>query len=243
METKKIEKNIILAEFLTGYDSQKNREATISDILPLTTELVESARNLSLSVYVLTNEYIDDPEVDKLTIIHRTEGSEVRELSLYFRRWIMAYWFVLEHPELDEIAMVDLGDVKVMNNPFGKISSDKLYFGDEPAPVNSPIVMNEWMPDYAKKFLIENQQLQMLNPGVIIGKRTIIIEFLGQMVNIIYDRLVAIKKGEHPLRRLEMAMINYVAYRYFPNRIVHGRIVNSEFGFFIDNSNSWFKHK
>lgn len=48
---------------------------------------------------------------------------------------------------------------------------------------------------------------------------------------------------EQRLGNYEMSLVNYIAYRYFYNRIRHGREVSTLFMYNERTSGAWFKHK
>lgn len=244
-QVRKVPKQVIVAEFITGQaDMQRQRRiARAEDIAEKAELIAKSAAKFNLPVYVLTNEQIDY-QFSNLTIETIKIAPEYQHLSLYFLRWIMAYQFLFAHHEIEEVFFVDLGDVELLHNPFGKLDKGALYFGDESNYLSHNIVQAYRKPEYAKKFLAENQELQLLNPGVIGGKRDIVLEYLGILVNLIAKTVFDIKyHGEQGLVLFEMAIINYVAYRYFSTRVKTGRQVATLFWTYRNNDYSWFKHK
>lgn len=241
----KAPKQVIIAEYIVGKaDAQRrNVQKTVYDILPQTKLLVDSTKPFQVPVYVLTNKPFDycTPE---LVIQQQPIPAVFEHLSLYYMRWIMAYRFLFAHPEIEEAVFVDLGDVEMLHNPFGHLEEAKLYFGDEESLLNNVIVTQGSKPDYAIDFFNSHSHLQLLNPGVVGGKRAILIEYLGLVTNIIAKTMFNIQMGlEEGLQNFEMAIMNYVAYRYFPNRIRHGRQVSTIFYQNKTNNYSWFKHK
>lgn len=245
MDQNKVPKRVIVAEFILGHDykQRSNSEELVDDILLKTKLLVNSTKRFKVPVYVLTNEKIAY-KTTELVVYHQEIPKTFSDLPLYYRRWVLAYQFLLAHPEVEEAAFVDLGDVEMLHNPFGKFEQSRLYIGDEESLVTNFIVSKEPKPSYAVKFFDNHNFLQLLNPGVVAGLRPILLEFLGLVNNTIARTMIDIELGkESGLRKFEMAIINYVAYRYFPNRIVHGRRVSTVFFQDKGNDYSWFKHK
>lgn len=236
---------IILTEYITGIkDIQRGITKTSADLLPEAYNLVESTKIFNIPVYLLTNNRIDY-RTPELIIVPTELQNEFPDLSLYFQRWFMAYHFLLKHTEIKRLVLTDLSDVKMLNAPFPAFESGHLYFGDEYTTLAVPIIANDKKSDFIQKFLEDNRQLQTLNPGVIGGERAIVLEFLGILINLITQTLCGINQGisGYDLGRYEMAWINYVAYRYFPTRLRHGRQVSTIFHFNHENVGSWFKHK
>ena len=97
-----------------------------------------------------------------------------------------------------------------------------------------------------KNFIFENaNSLPTLNLGVMAGTRATLIEYLGIMVKLITEAKLKFKKGnkDYQIGHYEMAISNYVAYKYFSDRLVHGREVSSLFFGYQKHSSAWFKHK
>ncbi|MDB8876206.1 hypothetical protein PN402_04960, partial [Pediococcus acidilactici] len=100
-------------------------------------------------------------------------------------------------------------------------------------------------PYFIKKFIAENQLLPTVNMGLIIGTRAILLEFLGIILKLITEASLKIQQGNKDagLGKYDMEVGNYVAYRYFADRLVHGREVSTILQGFQSVSSAWFKHK
>ncbi|PWF99917.1 hypothetical protein [Levilactobacillus bambusae] len=242
---KRAPNRLILTEFISGKtDTQRGGTVLTSDsVLPKASRLVESTKPFGVPVYVLTNDDLTYNTPD--LVLTQVNGLEVfQNVSLYFLRWIMAYRFLAAHAEITEVVLTDLGDVEMLNNPFGQMKPGRLYLGDEFTDLAIDIVFQGTMPDQVNQFLRANQHVQLLNPGVIGGYRAEVLEFLGLMANLVVEQIYQhlVNDGSE-LRAYEMGMVNYVAYRYFPTRLRHGRQVSTIFFFNRSDSRSWFKHK
>lgn len=240
----KVESEILISEFIMNApDAQRaNFEASEEEFILSSMTLAKSAYNHNVNGYVLVNNKIKDSE-NGLKIKVGVEPKELKDISLYFRRWIMAYLFLLDHPETEKVALVDLGDVEILFNFFDKIKSDFLYIGDELEKLDVYIVKEGYVPRDAKKFLTDYNYLQLLNPGLIAGTREVVLEYLGIMANLIAKAVLDEKNGAPKLREFDMGMINYIAYRYFPTRIRHGRRVSTIFQTYLPDPRSWIRHK
>ena len=135
----------------------------------------------------------------------------------------------------------------MLNYPFDKIKPDTLYIGDETTFLfYSLLVYGDKNPWFINDFIFNNSNLlPTLNLGVMAGTRAVLIEYLGMMVKLITEAELKVQQGDESYRlgKYEMAISNYVAYKYFPDRLVHGREVTSLFGGYQKNSSAWFKHK
>ena len=81
--------------------------------------------------------------------------------------------------------------------------------------------------------------------GIIAGSRSILIEYLGIIFKIIDESSLKVQQGDATagLGKYDMEIGNYVAYRYFSDRLIHGREINTFFQGFQTVSSSWMKHK
>lgn len=247
---KRIETKIILGEFILGTKDPQHPQ-TVNKIidseqitLPRVEELRKSAEYYMTPVYILTNG--DDVDTsNNLQILHDDIKINEYGLSIYFLRWKMALDFLIKHPEVEKVALVDATDVKMINYPFDLVNENKLYIGDEFKDISTGIVEADTKPLYIEEFFSENPQLQLLNPGVIIGTRAIIVEFLTIFVEKFTDAQLKTMRNipNNNFGQYEMALVNYIAYRYFNRRLIHGRKVSTIFAYNEKSSSAWFKHK
>lgn len=238
--------NIIIGEFLKGfYDPQFTWDAKETNgLTDICQPLAQSAAYYDIPVYILAND-IDQKAQANLHIEPVKVNPQRYKLTLYFIRWEIALNFLVEHPEFEKVALVDATDVTVLNYPFDQVEDKVLYFGDEINYLDAGIIKRDAKTPEMRNFFEENPELQLLNPGVIVGTRETIIEFLTIFVSI-FNRIQVAKMRELPDQQLgnyEMALINYVAYQYFYNRIRHGRKVSTLFMYNECTSSAWFKHK
>lgn len=238
---------LIVAEMITGQaDSQRQGQQTAGDeIEDKVSLLVNSAQNLELPVYVLVNRAAVDPVAENLSIVPISNMTQYGNLSLYYLRWKMAYDFIQLHPEIEWVTLVDATDVEVQKNPFTDMKPATLYMGDELRTFDELMIFGDPNPDYLKAFFAEYPKLQLLNPGVLGGDRDTVMRYLGIMISSLTKTQfkVATNDDHYQLGSYEMALMNYVAYRYFANQLVHGRQVATKFQYDLPNDDSWFKHK
>ena len=239
------ESTAVIGEYITNMrdvqrSSSGDRESLIEQIQPL----VASTRRFGTRSIILTN---DDLQMEEpgLTITKVPLFTGYKDLTLYFHRWEMAFTFLKQHPEIEKVFFVDIADVQVKNYPFDKIEPGKLYFGDELSDLSVDIIQNNATLKTMSSFFINHKTLQLLNPGVIGGYRDIVMAFLGRLTTQIANASADAQLNKHPNRigYLEMALINYVAYRDFSNCLTHGRTIASRFMFHELNTTAWFRHK
>ena len=87
-----------------------------------------------------------------------------------------------------------------------------LYMGDETSPIfNTSIIISNDAPTYMRDFIWENNDLPILNLGVMVGTRDVLIEYLGIMVKLITEAEVKVKQGDasYNLGNFEMLISNY----------------------------------
>lgn len=237
--------NVVIIQYITGIgDLLYNKNIDSKDIATSVGPILNSAKHYGIPVHLLTN----SPEHVKVTglNVENMQLFNYDQLSVYFHRIDLTFKFLLKHPEISNAAIVDAGDVEMLNYPFDQIEDDILYIGSENIKVkDSWIIKNNNNPTFINQFLLANGHLSVLNLGVVIGSRKILLEYFGMMSRIISEskvkQLNSIKGFE--LGTFEMALSNYVAYKYFSNRLVYGRKVTTKFTAYEPRSSSWFRHK
>lgn len=243
----KVEPNVVISEFIVNMvDDLHQKDNSKVDVAEKVKEQAESLAHFQVPYYVITNGPGRDNIGDGLTIVHHDLFEHYPNLTLYFHRILMAFDFLKSHPEIRKAALTDAGDVTMLNYPFDNVQDGILYMGDETSSIfNTSIIINSAAPTYMKDFIWENNNLPILNLGVMVGTRDVLIEYLGIMVKLITEAEVKVKQGDasYNLGHFEMLISNYVAYRYFSDRLIHGREVSTIFNGFQERSSAWFKHK
>ena len=228
----KVEPNVVITEFIVNMDNifhlYENQNVNIAEEVQ---EQTASLARYGVPFYVLTNSSEGGDE-DNLHIVNMKLFEHYPNLTLYFYRFLMAYDFLQAHPEIEKVVLTDAKDVVMLNYPFDEIEDGILYIGDEWKRLGDvDIVANNASPQYMKEFSAKNALRTLLNIGVIGGTREVLIEYLGILVKLITDEQLKVHQGdEHAgLGPFEMEIGNYVAYRYFADRLVHGRKVTTVF--------------
>ncbi|PWF99714.1 hypothetical protein [Levilactobacillus bambusae] len=185
---------------------------------------LEASRNM-LPVYVKTN----------LNGIAELPGLYVQKGQLVessWRKWEWAYWFVAQHPELQHVAIVDSGSVRLVNDPFEHLDPNLLYVADQLQSVADLPVQTE-LPVEMQQRLRQILQQQALSSALVVGDRSVVFEFLSLVMQLKYQT-----DGTLPFDQI---VFNDLIHRYFAARTIHGRLVSTIWGFNQLDSSAWFK--
>ncbi|WEV51813.1 hypothetical protein OZX69_03695 [Lactobacillus sp. ESL0731] len=234
-------KNVVIGEYL------RNDPTKEVDIAKVSQKLTTSVGRYQIETDILVN-FKNEQELPPLvkTIECQPFAHYPHQgLKFYFARWEFAYEYLLRHPEIDQAALVDVGDVEMMNYPFKDIKDNVLYIGDEYNDLNTYIIEDDGKPDYLTDFTRKNKYVQLLNAGILVGTRATLLEFLSIFMKLYTDDTAQeyLGQGSTHFGIFEMAIVNYIAYTFFEGRICHGRKVASRFMYADRNVGSWFKHK
>ncbi|WEV43348.1 hypothetical protein OZX56_07550 [Lactobacillus sp. ESL0684] len=239
-------KNVVIAQFLTNmYDTQRGQTLQNVDVTDITKDLYESVARFDTELHTIINfeNPTTPPPLEKLITVEPFK--HYLNNKLYFLRWEVTFDYLLKHPEIDKAALVDAGDVEMMNYPFNDVNEGIIYVGDEYNDLTDGIITCDNKPYYLNNFIQKNRSLQLLNTGVMIGTRKTLLEFLAILIKLIVEdaRDEKFYPDQDNLGSLEMALTNYVLYNFFSDRIQHGRKITNQFEFDDRDSQAWFKHK
>lgn len=164
------------------------------------------------------------------------ERSSPKNDNPYLAKWIAFRDYLISHPEVDNVFLLDGTDVEVLNDPFPHIKKDKLYVGDEPGALNNVWLMRHHNSADFKRFYITHKNAPLLNAGICGGSKGIVLAFLNKLC----ENIERMNCG-----LTDMAVYNYTLYLFFGGSIVHGRQVNTVFKAFdkVNKEGSFFRHK
>jgi glycosyltransferase involved in cell wall biosynthesis len=216
-------KDVVIACYFTGKpDAQRNntRWAADSDAIA---KLRGSLARRGVEFVLIHDCFEGEPNAT--TIQH----------SPYFERWYKEWAYLRDHPEINNVFVVDATDVDMLNNPFAHIEPGKLYIGDEP----SETLANEWMDRMHKEPMVNEYlklypDLPLLNCGVVGGTRQMVMDVCRDMY--LYG-------FEHPTEQTEMGIFNYLMHSKYADNIEYGRRVTTLFKAYEPSSFAWFRHK
>lgn len=203
----------------------RKEESQNDELSQRTTKLVNSVITKTLPIYLTTNLEIEV----KWPGLYKLESNDVPD------RWQTAFWFLQKYPEIERVALVDSWNTQMLQNPFPNVEEGKIYVADELNDFSNLNTMKMPLEDVSN-FIDQNATLQILNPAVIVGTREMVLEFLGLLLN--FQRQINVEEKD-PYTLINL--FNYVLYRYFDSRVIHGRLVSSIMGFQQSNSDAWFK--
>lgn len=239
------EPNIVIIQYITGIgDLLYNKDISDANLSKAIGPILESAGRYNVPVHLLTNSKTEL----SLPGLHTEHMSLTNydDLSVYFHRVELTFRFLLEHPEISKVAAVDAGDVEMLNYPFEHVKKNKLYIGSENIKLrDSWIVKDNQNPDFINDFLLENGHLLTVSPGTVVGTREMVLEYFGMMTKIISESKLnqSNQVPGYDLGKYEMALGNYVAHKYFSDRLVYGREVTTKVTAYEPQSSAWFRHK
>lgn len=155
------------------------------------------------------------------------------ERSPYFERWLKEWQYLRQHPEINNVFVVDATDVDMLNDPFKHMKPDTLYVGDEPGQT----LESEWLvknhPNH-RQFFLDNRNKDLLNCGVVGGSRAIVMELLQDIYRYGFNQIE---------EQTEMGIFNYLMYSKYVDRINFGRHVTTLFKRYEPSSSAWWRHK
>ncbi len=244
---------LILTSLLTALSDPQRPEPMLPDPNVLGT-LVESVQSLSeAQVVVLAT----DPQVAggafDTVLVDQT-------ISPYIQRWLAAYQYLRDHPEVEYVWCVDGTDVEMMKNPFPEMQPGIVYVGSEDGRTGMKWMRMHFKGKLMGKFFAKYGNHQLLNAGILGGSREDIMNFCHRMISMWEDSEIdaIAKRDKHPFIKrtvtsdrdlhnpvLDMGIFNVVARVDFKNKISFGSHVNTRFkGFdYANTSDSWWRHK
>jgi glycosyltransferase involved in cell wall biosynthesis len=155
--------------------------------------------------------------------------------SPYFERWLKEWQYLRDHPEINNVFVVDATDVDMVHNPFPNMSAGTLYVGDEP----DETLGNQWLlsrhqEPTVNNWLRQHKDLQMLNCGVVGGTRQLVMDVCRDL----YDY-----HFKHPHEQTEMGAFNMICHSKYSDVLQYGRSVTSLFKKYERTTNAWWRHK
>lgn len=215
-------KDVVIACYFSGVpDVQRNNERWTADFKPIQ-KLKQSVESKGYEFVLIHNCF----EYANLTTI---QGSP------YFERWLKEWQYLRDHPDINNVFVVDATDVDMLNDPFPHLERGKLYVGDEPAETLS----NTWLlkmhrEQTVNSYLTDHPELPMLNCGVVGGDRQTVMDLCRDLY------LYGI---EHPTEQTEMGAFNYFMHSKYSGIMEYGRQVTTLFKRYERYSKAWFRHK
>lgn len=188
--------------------------------------------------FVVLHDELDNPVNDGVTFCKVPNYG----LVPYFQRWVSAYQWLRDNPNVGRVWFVDGADVTMLRPPWDGMQPGMLYVGDEPCTLNKQWMLDNHPAEWLQEFMTTNGHLPLLNAGLLGGERDIVLSFLHAIVRVVWDT----KTAEGDTKSLgvgDMALFNWVAHTKFSDVIFHGPQVNTTFKAYTATDWSWWQHK
>jgi hypothetical protein len=139
------------------------------------------------------------------------------------------------------VFLTDSTDVVCLSAP--SVVKKFLYVGDEA----NQILDNAWMrttqepllenfPDY-RNVINKDATSKLYNCGIIGGETSMVEKFLSLYCIISNEHCKGLQGST------DMAVSNYIFYKYFRDCVISGQPVNTRFKYFEKENGVWFQHK
>lgn len=161
--------------------------------------------------------------------------SDIDETNVYLDRWKVQFDWLRNTPSVDFVWFVDIGDVKMLRQPWEAMDRGILYMGDtDPTMLNHPWVLEHHPAPFLQEFTKSTDKI-LLGPGTTGGDREVMIEFHASMITLIAEH------GDD--LGWDVGPANWIVYNLFKDRFVTGPQVVNEFKSYKDNGQAWWIHK
>jgi len=238
-------KNVILAPYLTSkLDPQRHKQWPIDDYSKIKI-WKESIEVLKLNGVIfhdqLSQEFINKHQSHYIKFIRCNNDYS---WSTNDFRFAVYNHYLKQNNDIEFVFVTDITDVKVVHDPFEQIKKQKLENKiitglDNAGIINKSVWHRMKNYGYIPKYTTFWQTLPypVLNAGILGGSRTNIIKFTDKMI----EEFLQIN---NPNENNNMAVFNYVCYKYFKNEIITGEPICSKFTRFESTRRDvWFIHK
>lgn len=179
------------------------------------------------------------PGVEVVTVPEST-------MNLYYRRWLLAYQYLRDHPEVENVWITDGTDVVMLKEPWHGMVDGAVYVGSEPKTLDDEWMISNHTSGPFQKFLSSNYSKPMLNAGLLGGSRDDVMLYAHSIYRQWFDTesLRFWGKDKSSPEVGDMAAFNVAGYGLFSDRIVTGPQVHTVFrSEETDNRWAWWKHR
>ena len=166
--------------------------------------------------------------------------------NLYYRRWLLAYQYLRDHPEVSDVWVTDGTDVEMLREPWHGMEKGIIYVGSEPRTLDDSWMKSNHGSDKFQRFLQEHYDKTMVNAGLLGGSREDVMSFAHTVFRQWFDgeSLRFWNKDTSKQEVGDMAAFNVAAYESFADKIEFGPKVHTVFkAEEMNNEWSWWKHK
>jgi len=242
---------ILTSYFTTKKDWQRGRyaKASFSKIQKLYQTAIRSGVNVTVIYDTLPDDLVKRYACDRFRFEHVDLSDFDRRYGVNDVRYFFFERLVREHPEWDAVFIVDAFDVRVGLNPCPRLADGTLYVGHEQDRLRRHPWMNARFKKMGGKYnewykTKVTDKMKILNCGITGGRRSVMIELLHRMTEVLLDPAIVVSKKKKEDINLNMASLNYVVYNDFAGRFAGNAPVHSVYKRFeTKRRDVWFIHK
>jgi hypothetical protein len=228
--------NVVLTCLYTGAVDPQRGMRMKPDVAALKT-LTDSAR--PHQVVVLCD------DLEQGVAGHVTYVKAPNTVNVYFQRWINALQYLECHPEVANVLVCDGTDVEILHSDlFDHVVPGTLMVGSEYQVVGCEWMLGNHPHPGLQQWMRDNGRRQLLNAGLVLGDRATVIEFVRGLVQAWESIEADVFWGKSDGNGVgDMAVFNFVAYKYFADRLDFGPHVTTLFKGEKGNDFSLIRHK
>ena len=232
--------NLIASFYLTNYHYPFWNYPEKPNAVKYTEAWRKSVEKLGLTSIVFVDEENSELKQfeNKKFQIGKVEGTVTNQIDT---RWSIAHQFLLLNEHIEYFFMTDISDVTILKNPFEMAEKGKIYVGDEKTTFGE----SDWIANRVR--LINSLSCRinsvaiaskpLLNCGIFGGHRNTILPVLEEIASKI--KTYGVKDDT-----VDMVALNEVLHINYPEQIVYGSPINTEFWKWdFNNKECFFQHK
>jgi len=167
------------------------------------------------------------------------------KLNPYVQRWVSIQSYLRDHPELAYVWCVDGTDVEQLQDPFTLDFGDRLALGSEHELVGCQWMRTNHPNETLQAFIAEHADEQLLNAGLVGGKRETVMAFIHDLLDVYYEIQTDLHAGraKGDVGVGDMGLLNYVAYTKWADKLITGPRINTRFKANERTPYSLWRHK
>lgn len=232
--------NIIFTTYFTSRKNPQRDKFVAKNAIGYMKSFYDSINELKLDCVIfhdeLSDSFIDKYSTEKIKF-NKVDMNKYNRSSLNDLRFYYYLDYINEHPDIEKVFMTDISDVVVNINPFDYITDDNLYIGlDRDRTLEHYFMKDKIIKAYGCFSRYECiKSNKTLNAGIIGGNITTIKFFLKELINEF--------RFANKVVNANMPSVNYVAYKFFDEKITTGYPLCSKFCANEIRKDVYFKHK
>lgn len=166
-------------------------------------------------------------------------------VNVYFQRWINAYRYLADNPDIGKVLVCDGTDVEILKPAeLFDVPPGKLMVGSEHQIVGCPWMRSNHPDTKIQEFLDTHHAEQLVNAGVLLGHRADVMAFILDVIHAWHDiEMAAFHKSSKGNGVGDMAVFNLVAHTQHRDKLIYGPGVTTMFKADESNSFSRIRHK